>query len=399
MRKEFGAEFGKKEALGLDLGSRFVAEFLREGAILGLGEESAWVGWGPSRGFASWGELAAAGATSALFAPDFYMRSPLPWLAYRSWGLIERSRLRSLLHAWPSAEPATAATAEAVEVAEIAAIAEPAIAGLNWREPQLEPFSKAFAHVQRRIAQNRLDKAVPVVFARADGPVEPSSVARLLARALAAPSQLRPYGAWSARDGGILGATPETLFRQSSPSRLETVALAGTRVLPLDAEAADAFLHDPKERAEHQFVVNDLLAALGKRGRALASETYVAELPTLAHLRTDISVELDDRAGFADLIRDLHPTPSLGVAPRQAGLAALLEFDDPDARGRFGAPFGVYCEEPFISDCLVAIRCAQWRDSEVAIGSGCGLVAASALESEWLELGAKRDSVRRILGI
>ena len=84
------------------------------------------------------------------------------------------------------------------------------------------------------------------------------------------------------------------------------------------------------------------------------------------------------------------------VWPREEALNLLIELHQkPNLRYGFGAPFGVSMgREAF---CVVAIRNVQFVKDKAYIGSGCGLVKGSRIESEWEELKKKRQSVKDIL--
>ena len=330
--------------------------------------------------FESRSDVERAGALGALYAPDFYLESPQPWFSF------EHSAVMSAVDLAKWIESGVHDLASSHRFA--------------WREPERARFAVAFARIQEAISTGRIEKAVPVAFAQASASFDVGDRARTLLNALRTPLPLRAYGIWNAEQGAI-GASPETLFRQLDAFAVETVALAGTHRKPATDEAIRDFLKNPKERAEHQFVVDDIRRALGARGEVDVGPTHVADLPTLLHLRSLVRARLSVAAEFEDLARALHPTPALGVAPREAGLSILREADAIAGceRGRFGAPFGLWMTEPFASDCLVAIRCVRWTRAGSEIGSGCGVVAASLLESEWQELQAKRDSVRKALGL
>lgn len=351
-----------------------VPAFLKSGAFFSLPDGQIWIAWNDGRSFRSSGEAQSAGASAALFAPDFFMRDTHPWKAFAFWDLVDGQSL---------ARDLAAAEGERWQP--------------EWREPEFPSFERAFRAVQERIADGRLQKAVPTAFAKAGAGPSFAQLPGVVARALRAGEGVRAFGFWD-RGEGIVGATPETLFRQPSPERVETMALAGTRARRGEDGESAALLADGKERAEHQLVIDDVARVLSRRADVRVGATRVASLPTLLHLKTEIEAQAPSALAFETLAEDLHPTPALGVAPREAGIGFLRELDGAEERGRFGAPFGVWAKEPFISDCLVAIRCAQWNQAGAWLGSGCGVVAASRLEREWDELRAKRDAVRKALG-
>jgi menaquinone-specific isochorismate synthase len=183
-------------------------------------------------------------------------------------------------------------------------------------------------------------------------------------------------------------------------------------VQPFAADVVQSFLEDTKEQAEHRWVVEDIIENLSHFGKVSVGETGIQTLPHLMHLKTEIQCELSSedqvvvdslnpqKSGSinSEIIRSLHPTSALGCSPRSQ-MRFLKELDQVTCgpgreRGRFGAPFG-YIHDDQSFDIFVCIRGFEWSDGVTRLGSGCGLVAASDLETEWRELAAKRASVRR----
>jgi menaquinone-specific isochorismate synthase len=349
------------------------ADFLACGALLGRAPDRAVLALGP---------LMPASApppgSFSLYAPDFHLRDPRPW---RVPGGVVEDHPAALARALAASAPAATG---------------PDAGPLPWREPPREAFARSFAAVKRRLAGGRLDKAVLVAMERAAAGMDPFRLGACLGRVLAAPAPLHAYGLWDAT-GGIVGATPEVLFR-GSPARVETMALAGTRPRP-EAERPDEDppWHDPKEEREHQLTADAIARALAPLGRVQVAPRRVLTLRTLQHFLTEMTLEPSAPVGFETLVRALHPTPALGVAPRDYGTDWLARVDL-GRRGRFGAPFGaVWPDGSFLA--LVAIRNVQWTDAEVRLGSGAGLVAESVAEREWDELARKRRSVKELLGL
>jgi isochorismate synthase EntC len=352
--------------------------FLEDGALLRHTDPSGerWhLVWGPF-------ETSATPFSEGIsvFCPDFY---DLDSAAYRR-GIRSQSlsatevktQLEVFLHGAPQAE-----------------LQE------KWSEPQFGDFQVSFDSIQKKIHEGEISKAVPVVFRRSPGKVSTTARARILQSLLQAPPSLYVYGFWNANEG-ILGATPETLFVQEK-GHLKTMALAGT--LPKNAEKPEksekqglSLMEDPKERSEHNLVVQDIEEILSSYGLVHKEGPKLLELPTLWHLKTDFQVEMK-KISPANLIRALHPTPALGVFPRRAGYKWMKELPGQEGRARFGAPFAFLWQDRSV--CLVAIRNLQWNEKEKMIGSGCGLVRESRVDREWEELFQKRQSVVKILGL
>ncbi len=271
----------------------------------------------------------------------------------------------------------------------------------DFIDPQLADYQFAFTDIQNRIRAGTIKKAVPVMFARkdfrADGQgVSLSQKATWLYELLRSSQDgLYLYGFWGTA-GGFIGATPEVLFWQRG-ARVQTMALAGT----LPKSQMDLRLplaQDPKELHEHQLVVEDILAQLKPLGFVQTGELETIELPTLFHLRTKIQLECRENPDPLELLGRLHPTPALGVAPREAGFDWLRQHPGQERRGVFGGPL-LFRLGPDESIALVAIRNVQWDSEGLQVGSGGGVVEGSELQREWLELAQKREAVFKSLGM
>jgi menaquinone-specific isochorismate synthase len=271
----------------------------------------------------------------------------------------------------------------------------------DFKGSDRQGFSRSFQEIQRRIGQKGLRKAVPVVCSKtASLKVEKLGLrSQLMFKSLKHSAPLVPFGFWTDQGQGILGATPEILFRRKG-LQVETMALAGTLAKSAHLQSQDIqdFLKDPKERHEHQLVIDDLQAQLSQLGKVSVGETGVLELPTLFHLWTPLKLELDHSGSDLELMQILHPTPALGVAPRSAGLDWMRDLPDQKDRGLFGGAI-LFPLGPDESLCLVMIRNLQWENDIYSVRVGCGIVGPSQEEKEWTELQNKTESVFRVLGI
>jgi menaquinone-specific isochorismate synthase len=379
---------------------------LGTGALLSEpGEEKIWVGWGPLTRRAA---PAASPTTIGLktihaelpdgffLVPDFFLEDPTPLWSFERYSHVSRNAL-----------------IEALSTRLTEAQGAP-LGALDWREAVHTDFQSAFEELFQRFEAGTLAKAVPVITDRAPWPVSWSAAegrARRLAHWLrnaleyADRAPVYAYGAWNTDENGItegtLGATPELLIRHHSSSEWSTMALAGTR-RDADRATLPSLLGDPKERREHQLVIDGIRLALEKFGTPRINETDELRLPGLSHLRTPVTLESRPETTLMELVRALHPTPALGAFPREAGpeILRLLDERSPIPRRRFGAPFGFAPPAQSSSGSLavVAIRNLQWDADEIVASAGCGVIAESMPDREWLELRAKLASVRRIFG-
>ncbi len=196
----------------------------------------------------------------------------------------------------------------------------------------------------------------------------------------------------------FLGASPEQLVALDG-REVRTAALAGTTGVGWD-EATDRalaaeMLASPKIRAEHRFVVDDIvtrLAALGLVGEP-PSEPDVLRLARVQHLRTPITARVERRAGGVsdmDVMRVasvLHPTPAVAGTPTEAAIEWLTARESFD-RGWYAAPVG-WCDLDGNGELRVALRSALAGPDGAVLFSGAGIVADSVPEDELAETAVK----------
>jgi menaquinone-specific isochorismate synthase len=262
---------------------------------------------------------------------------------------------------------------------------------VSWSRPESEWFKMAFRRIRRDVLGERLRKMVPILTER--GTLQEGRLTALLARVMDAPEGLWSY-AFLREGDGFLGATPELLLDVKGRA-LRTMALAGTA----KPNGAESFITDVKEIEEHELVSGFLAGALGELGPVTRGVREVSEAAGLTHFRTELSVVLDSAPDLNALVRRLHPTPAVGVLPRdEASLARLMEYRRQlGAPAFYGAPFGLKMGDAF--HCVVAIRGLCWSGSDVLLPSGCGIVGGSAFDHEWRELRLKREAVAALLGV
>lgn len=264
---------------------------------------------------------------------------------------------------------------------------------LRFSEPNRADFGARFGAIQAAIGRGEISKLVPIVTEKGQLLEGRADWRALLAASLSASAgqNLRSYG--FIEDGEAwLGLSPEMLFRRAG-SGFHSVALAGTRA----REKAHELAGDPKEAAEHEFVVEDILGALRGRAEARRLPRETRLFKRLAHLRSEIHFTGD--LAFDEIVDLLHPTAALGVFPRsERGRQLLRELRGEVAEPYFGAPFGFESDDG-VAECLVSIRNIRLKGNAVAISSGCGVVADSKLDHEWRELALKRSSVKSLFGL
>lgn len=198
------------------------------------------------------------------------------------------------------------------------------------------------------------------------------------------------------------GATPELLVRVQG-DQLRTMGLAGSikrgKTPDEDAALGSQILRDPKERFEHEVVVNEI------RQRLLPVTTQldipdgpeVLKLSNIQHLHTPIHGRLKSKSGVLPLVELLHPTPALGGSPRDKALA-FIDHAEPVPRGWYAGPVG-WLDPNLDGAFAVAIRSAVTQDRRIWCYAGAGIVGDSVPQKEWDETALKFRPMLNALGV
>lgn len=198
---------------------------------------------------------------------------------------------------------------------------------------------------------------------------------------------------WTYAVDGFVGSSPETLVSVSHGT-VKARVLAGTTSRGADAEAdhdrAVALATSAKDLDEHGFAVTSVVAALRPHSRNLVTSElpFTLKLPNLWHLASDVVGTLSDGSTSLDLIAALHPTAAVAGTPTPDALALIDELE-PFDRGRYAGPVG-WVGADGDGEWAVALRSAQVDENgDITAYAGCGIVADSDAEREYLETKMK----------
>lgn len=200
----------------------------------------------------------------------------------------------------------------------------------------------------------------------------------------------------------FFGATPELLAHVTGRT-LATVALAGSaprgHTPAGDKVHAHNLLHSGKDRWEHQLVVDAIrhrLQPLSDRFNANV-QPHIYALPNIQHLQTSIYSTLKEPLGILPIVAQLHPTPALGGAPRQAALQLIQELE-PVPRGWYAGPVGMI-DHQLDGTFAVAIRSAVSQEKRIWLHAGAGIVSKSDAQKEWDETELKFRPILEALNL
>lgn len=343
-----------------------IDQFLNNGTIISIPNQKLIVGWGER----TWLSKPTHSSIPHFYFPDFFMENENPWFFHEYSKEFTVDELLKLMQKSDFLDK------------------------VCWNHPDLDPFKESVKDLEHQFSSGTLEKAVPYIFHQASGEIGLNQIQSSLYQLLQPQqnSQTFLYGFWTNNEG-ILGATPESLFSINQEGVLETAAVAGTSQKSLE----NAMLSDEKIRHEHQLVIDGIVQSLENYGSVDVGSTRVLTLSKLSHLMTPIHLKNMHGVSIENVIADLHPTPALGAFPKNAGAHWLKEYAQIVPRGRYGAPVGVLFKDHFSS--YVAIRNIQWKDSDVRLGVGCGVVPQSCLDEEIQELALKFSATREMLNV
>lgn len=200
--------------------------------------------------------------------------------------------------------------------------------------------------------------------------------------------QLPEVGCW-------IGATPEPLLTIENGS-VKTVSLAGTQV-STELETED-YRWSSKEIEEQGIVTN--FVELTLRSLQISNITKTGpenyRAANLIHLKTSFEFpESDVKNRFSNLLKALHPTPSVGGLPKNEARDFILSNEQHD-RGYYTGLFGpVNINEK--SDVFVNLRCLQLFDNNFVLYSGAGITSSSVAEKEWEETDNKMLTLMNVM--
>lgn len=191
---------------------------------------------------------------------------------------------------------------------------------------------------------------------------------------------------------GFVGATPERLVAVDDRG-LRTAALAASAPRDpnpaIDAALGHALLSSPKERAEHDFVVQAIRSALQSAGVEIepVGKPEVVKLAAIQHLYTPIRGVLPAGVGVLEIAGALHPTPAVSGVPDDVAARWLRDHEGLD-RGWYASPIG-WLDLSGRGELRVALRSGLVHEAGTTLYVGAGVVSGSDPERELTETDIK----------
>ena len=206
--------------------------------------------------------------------------------------------------------------------------------------------------------------------------------------------------AFQAEGKTIVGATPEPIVLLSN-NTVRSQAFAGTTKkvsAEADRQRIKELLSDPKERLEHQLVVDQVSDALAK----FCEEVSVPELPEVVdtpqlwHLASIITGKLTKAVSSLELAYAIHPTPAVAGTPTDLATSFIAEHEP--NRGFYSGLVG-WMDSNGDGEWVLVLRSAMIEGSSVTLHAGAGVVPGSTPDAEHRETAAKFSTILDALGI
>lgn len=198
----------------------------------------------------------------------------------------------------------------------------------------------------------------------------------------------------------LLGAAPEILATLLGGD-FHATAVAGSVPRGSSDRERDALarklLASRKDRAEHQYTVDDMVARLDPLVEDVRAdpEPGVLALAGIQHLETHIRATAPRDRDVLSLLSALHPTPAVCGFPRDPALE-FLRREEPFERGWYAGPVGWF-DTRGNGVFVPALRSAVVREGTWRLFAGAGIVAGSEPSLEWEETWIKFEPVLRAL--
>lgn len=261
-------------------------------------------------------------------------------------------------------------------------------------------YESIVRRTQERILDGDVYQLVPSQRIRVDAAPAPLEAYRRLRRLN--PS---PYGFLLEWEGlALVGASPEMLVRVQG-GEAETLPIAGT--IPRggsedeDAERFETLRRDPKERAEHQMLVdlarNDLGRIAVPGGVRVEKPLALQRTSHVLHLTTTVKAKLKPGLDAFDVLASAFPAGTVSGAPKIRASQRIAEMEG-EMRGPYGGALVRYGADGVLDTALI-LRTAIYAAGAAWLQAGAGIVRASVPEKEYQETLAKMGAVAEALGV
>ncbi|HIP42767.1 MAG TPA: anthranilate synthase component I [Aquifex aeolicus] len=200
----------------------------------------------------------------------------------------------------------------------------------------------------------------------------------------------------------VIGSSPEILVRVED-GKIETRPIAGTRRRGKDEKEdkllEEDLLSDEKEKAEHLMLVDLARNDIGRVSKtgSVKVENFmrVEHYSHVMHIVSDVVGQLEENFDALDVLKATFPAGTVSGAPKVRAMQIIEELEN-ERRGIYAGSVG-YISFQGNMDMAIAIRTAVYRDREIFVQAGAGIVADSIPEKEWEETVNKAKALMKAI--
>jgi anthranilate synthase component I len=200
----------------------------------------------------------------------------------------------------------------------------------------------------------------------------------------------------------LLGASPELLFKLQD-EEMETYPLAGTinrsKTDFEDTQLARQLLNDPKERAEHNMLVdlhrNDIGRVAEFNSVRVRRLMEIKKFSHVQHISSEIVGKLKNGEDMFSALASNFPAGTLSGAPKIESIK-IIDTNEPEARGPYGGAVGSF---GLNGDCTftIPIRSLFVNKENAFTQASGGIVYDSTAENEYQEIKRKLAAMQKVL--
>ena len=264
-------------------------------------------------------------------------------------------------------------------------------------DPKLDKWLQMLSQAQVLLHQGNMNK---LVLSRLSNIACPELGLEIMAELLTRKRSVYHFWFQPSPEKVLWGASPERLYARKGQA-VVSEALAGTRVNTQDLKERDLLseelLHSPKDRTEHQKVID----FLENRLRRVCQELITSPLKVITagpvqHLYCSVKARLNPGTTDSDLVTLLHPTPAVNGDPAELA-PEYLERLEHHERGWYTGGLGWISKDS--AEWAVTLRTALWQKQQLHFFTGAGIMPDSNAQAEWRELDAKLVSLTSLFRV
>lgn len=190
--------------------------------------------------------------------------------------------------------------------------------------------------------------------------------------------------------GTWLVATPEVLLSREHDA-WRTMALAGT--MPYSDELLQWSDKNVQEQEYVARYIKDCLDNYCDDVKMVGP--YTTQSGMLAHLRTDFSFSLTDKANVGNVLDALHPTPAVCGLPKEKAQCFIVDNETCDRSyySGFSGPLNLDGDTAM----FVTLRCMRIMEDCYRLYAGGGILPQSEESLEWDETAAKMQAMLSLI--